>query len=287
MASDLAVFASDVAQGLHSDGGRGELDVWWLGQAGFLVRSGNRRIVIDPYLSNSLAKKYAGTRYPHRRMMRPPVEPQNLSPIDYVLVTHGHTDHLDPESIRPIAAANPDCTFVVPSAEKAKAIDRGAPEGRLATVDADDQMQLGAGLSLIAIPAAHEDLKRDGQGRHLFLGYALCFEEGPVLYHSGDCIPYAGLEDRLSKLGVDLALLPINGRDSVRLANGVPGNFSLEEAVALCDAARIPSMLGHHFGMFAENSVDLEEARNALAGLAHAARVVLSELDVRYRLSSG
>ena len=216
MAPSLAAFASDVLQGLHLDGDRGELDVWWLGQAGFLIRSGNKRVVIDPYLSNSLAKKYSGTRFPHQRMAPPPVEPQNLFPVDYIFVTHGHTDHMDPETLRPIAAANPNCTFVVPSAEKAKAADRGVPEGRLASIDANDRMRLDACLSLIAIPAAHEDLKRDAQGRHFFLGYALCVEERPVLYHSGDCIPYAGLSDRLSGLDIDLALLPINGRDSVR-----------------------------------------------------------------------
>jgi L-ascorbate metabolism protein UlaG (beta-lactamase superfamily) len=287
VAPNLAAFASDVLQGLHLDGGRGELDVWWLGQAGFLIRSGNKRIVIDPYLSDSLAKKYSGTRFPHQRMAPPPLEPQNLFPIDYVFVTHGHTDHMDPESLRPIAAANPNCTFVVPSAERGKAIDRGAPEAKLASIDANESMPLDAGLSLIAISAAHEDLKRDAQGRHLFLGYVLCLENGPVLYHSGDCIPYAGLNDHLSGLDIDLALLPINGRDAVRLANGVPGNFSLKEAIALCDAARIPLMLGHHFGMFAENDADLEEARRTLADLPHSVRVTLSELNIRYRLSIG
>ena len=252
-----------------------------------MIRFGSKRIVIDPYLSDSLAKKYSGTRFPHQRMVRAPVEPQNLFPIDYVFITHGHTDHMDPESLRPIAAANPNCTFVVPSAERGMAIDRGVPEAKLASIDANESMPLDAGLSLIAIPAAHEDLKRDAQGRHLFLGYALCVEKGPVVYHSGDCIPYPGLIDQLSGLVIDLALLPINGRDSVRLANGVPGNFSLKEAVELCDAAKIPLMLGHHFGMFAENTADLEEARRTLADLPHAARVALSELNIRYRLSIG
>jgi L-ascorbate metabolism protein UlaG (beta-lactamase superfamily) len=287
LASRLEAFASDIPQGLHSDGRRGELDFWWLGQAGFLIRFGSKRIVIDPYLSDSLAKKYSGTRFPHQRMMRVPVEPQNLFPIDYVFITHGHTDHMDPESLGPIATANPNCTFVVPEAEKAKAIDRGVPTRRLASIDASDRMRLDAGLSLIAIPAAHEDLNRDAQGRHFFLGYVLRVEKGPVLYHSGDCIPYAGLNDHLSGLDIDLALLPINGRDSARLANGVPGNFSLKEAVELCDAANIPLMLGHHFGMFAENNADLEEARRTLTDLPHAARVALSELNTRYRLSIG
>jgi len=46
----------------------------WLGQAGFALRHTNHRLLIDPYLSDYLAHKYAGTDFPHVRMMPPPVE---------------------------------------------------------------------------------------------------------------------------------------------------------------------------------------------------------------------
>ena len=51
---------------------------------------------------------------------------------------------------------------------------------------------------------------------------------------------------------VDLALLPINGR-----GKGVPGNFTFDEAVQLCQIAEIPYLIPHHFGMFAFNTADL------------------------------
>ena len=42
--------------------------LWWLGQSGFLLQWKGKRILIDPYLSDSLTKKYAATDKPHTRM---------------------------------------------------------------------------------------------------------------------------------------------------------------------------------------------------------------------------
>ena len=53
-----------------------------------------------------------------------------------------------------------------------------------------------------------------------------------------------------------MALLPVNGRDAHRLAHGVPGNFDFAEAVELCAAAGIATLVPHHWGMFAFNTVD-------------------------------
>jgi len=284
LASRLEVSTDPLRTGLVADGDADRVDIWWLGQAGFLLRSGAKRIVVDPYLSDSLARKYAGSRYPHRRMTPAPIAPVNLTPIDYVLVTHGHTDHMDPETLAPIAASNPACRFVVPAAEAQKAIDRGAPGDRLIAIDADERVALEPDLALIAVAAAHEEFKRDAAGRHFFLGYALCFRDRLTLYHSGDCVPYAGLDRTLARLNIDLALLPINGRDAVRLANGAPGNFTLREALALCDEAGIANMIGHHFGMFAENTVTVADARKVLAEAPHAVRATLAEIDGGYRL---
>ena len=46
----------------------------WLGQAGFALRHAHHRLLIDPYLSDHLARKYAGTEFPHTRMMPAPLE---------------------------------------------------------------------------------------------------------------------------------------------------------------------------------------------------------------------
>ena len=51
----------------------------WLGQAGFVLRLGGHTVVIDPYLSDSLAAKYAGTLFEHNRAFSPPVDPTELT----------------------------------------------------------------------------------------------------------------------------------------------------------------------------------------------------------------
>src|SRR4029079_17623395 len=88
----------------------GEVDaatdaLWWLGQSGFLLKRGGRFLLVDPYLSDSLTKKYAATDTPHVRMSRRVVAPERLGFVDVVLATHGHTDHLDPETLPHVGGA--------------------------------------------------------------------------------------------------------------------------------------------------------------------------------------
>lgn len=248
--------------------------VWWLGQAGFLVAQGGLRIVIDAYLSDSLAEKYRGTRFPHTRMMPPPVAPGALTGIDWVLCTHGHTDHMDPGTIPALLAANPSSRVLAPRAEAARAIDRGVAPERLVLIDVGETVDLG-GVRVTATPSAHEAMTRTEAG-YLYLGYVLS-GGGVTLWHSGDTIPWEGQAEWLAPFRVDLALLPVNGRDALRAANGVPGNLTLAEAVALSDAIGARAMIAHHFGLFDFNTLDPEEGRKQLAALPHRAEVMLAE----------
>jgi L-ascorbate metabolism protein UlaG (beta-lactamase superfamily) len=127
-----------------------------------------------------------------------------------------------------------------------------------------------------AIPAAHEELTRNAASQHHFLGYMLSLD-GAVIYHSGDCIPYAGLDQDVRAHAPDLALLPINGR-----GKGVAGNFTLDEAIQLSETAGIASVIAHHFGMFAFNTVDPVWARTEIAAMKPRAQVMLAETGVRY-----
>ena len=78
--------------------------IWWLGQSGFLIGHEGRHLLVDPYLSDSLTAKYEGTETPHVRMHPHVVAPEQLAFVDVVLSTHGHTDHLDGETLRAIGA---------------------------------------------------------------------------------------------------------------------------------------------------------------------------------------
>lgn len=242
----------------------GEPALVWLGQAGFWCDTGRHRVLIDPYLSDSLARKYAGQRHDHRRMMPPPILPETLPRPDIVLVTHAHTDHMDPDTLGPLARRFPDLVFVVPAARAEIAAARIGPAARLLTVDAGDTITPLAGLTLTVLPAAHETRERDALGRHVFLGYGIRTDT-LCLYHSGDTIPFDGLVPALRALAPDIALLPVNGRDAARLAAGIPGNFTLDEAVATARAADVPFLVPHHFGMFAFNTCDAAQIARAAA----------------------
>ncbi|MDC7228315.1 MAG: MBL fold metallo-hydrolase [Spirochaetales bacterium] len=233
----------------------GGLGLTWLGQAGFLVECGKTRLIIDAYLSDSLYDKYKDKKFPHKRMIPVPFAPTQLTDIDLVFCTHGHTDHMDPGTLPHLAAANPGGRFVVPASEKAKAVERGVPADRLIGLDAEGSLfdNAKSGIVVRAIASAHEELATDSEGRSLYLGYVvdIC---GQRLYHSGDCIPYTGLAEALKKLHIDVALLPVNGRDDYRKSNGVPGNFTVAEAAELCVNSGIKTIIPHHFGMFDFNT---------------------------------
>jgi hypothetical protein len=66
-------FEGPLAQRLTAAASSMGITLYWLGQAGFVIQAGGgRRLIIDPYLSDTLAEKYEGTATPHKRMARPP-----------------------------------------------------------------------------------------------------------------------------------------------------------------------------------------------------------------------
>lgn len=262
----------------------GQAVLHWLGQAGFLIETENLRIVIDAYLSDSLAVKYKGREFPHIRMSPPPVDPGHLRDIDFVFSSHAHTDHMDPETIAPLASANPRCTFIVPAAEIPTALGRGVPRDRLVPMDDGDEVLLIPGSRVTALASAHEEREKDALGRDRFLGYVFDFD-GLVLYHSGDCVPFPELGTKLARLKPGIFLLPVNGRDSTRSSKGILGNFTLGEAIGLASDLNASFLIGHHFGLFDFNTIDTEKARAAMAGSPESGRldIRLASPSVEYR----
>ena len=263
----------------------GAISFYWLGQAGFVLNTANWQLLIDPYLSDSLARKYAGKSLAHVRMMEPPLRVEEVSRLDFVLCTHRHGDHMDPETIRCLAEKHSQCQFVVPAPERDYMLSLGVAPDRLIGAVAEEQITLAADLKVLPLPAAHERFKQDALWRHHYLGFLLSAANHRI-YHSGDCIPFAGLASRLRELTCEVGLLPVNGRDKFRESQGIPGNFTLEEAIQLCAEAEIKTMIAHHYGMFEFNTVATESIDQAATKVSRFVRVMRARTAVRYSISS-
>lgn len=240
----------------------GHLQLWWLGQSGYLVHWRGESLLIDPYLSDSLTEKYAGTEKPHVRMTEQVIEPERLDFVRGVSSSHNHTDHLDGATLKPLLRVNPGISVVVPAANVQFAADRleVAPE-RLTPARVGERMRIDP-FAFNAVPAAHEELEQDEEGCFTHVGYVI--EAGPwTVYHSGDTVRYQGMAERLKQFDIDIALLPINGADPER---GVPGNLSGSEAAQLAVDIGTRIVIPCHYEMFEFNTVSPDEFAEA-AGL--------------------
>ena len=103
------------------------------------------------------------------------------------------------------------------------------------------------------LPAKHEEFDEHPELGYPYLGYVLRLG-GVTVYNAGDTIAYPGLVERLAPLAIDLAFLPINGRDFFRTSAGTIGNMDYREAAELAIAADIQTIVPVHYGMFAHNS---------------------------------
>ncbi len=217
----------------------GTAAVWYLGQESVVWKAGGATVWIDPYLSPS-----QGRRYP------PLCAPGDVTEADLVLVTHEHLDHLDPATCAGIAQAAPQARFVAPPACGPLLLEAGVPAGRVATPRTGEPLQFGP-WRVTAVPAAHEQVDWTAERGHRFVGYvAEC--DGLACYHAGDT---TACDELLAALlpwvgRLDLAMLPINGRDYFRLAANCIGNFTFREAaevaVRLDPALTVPL----HYDLF-------------------------------------
>ena len=201
--------------------------VWWLGQSGFLIGSEGRHLLVDPYLSDSLTAKYEGTDTPHVRLTARVVAPERLAFVDVVLSTHGHTDHLDAETLQAIGAP-----VVAPTGIVELARERSG--GEVTGISEGETVEVG-GFRVTAVPAEHP-------GDHC-LGYVIGAGERRI-YHSGDT---TWVDPGVR--GVDVAFLPINGK---------LGNLDGPEAARLAQTVEAALAVPCHYDMFEFNTASPE-----------------------------
>lgn len=235
-----------------------ELYCWWLGQSGFLVQYQGKRLLLDPYLSNSLTLKYASTDKPHERISELVIDPAKLPRIDLVTSSHNHTDHLDAATLKPILENSPACKLIIPEANRDFVAERLHIEKTLPIGLNDGETYQDETFKITAIPAAHNTIDRNESGQCHYLGYFITVG-GIRIYHSGDTLYYAEMEKLICDFAPHVALLPINGNLASRK---VAGNLNAEESVDLAKSCNIPYVIPCHYDLFAFNTADVNEFIN-------------------------
>lgn len=261
------------------------LHVWWLGQSGFLVQWAGQRLLFDPYLSDSLTKKYAQTDKPHVRMTERCVDPGQLTGLSRVTASHVHTDHLDGETLVPLARANPGFRLYLPHPVIAEAKKRlGDAQVALCPIGDHDSYHED-GWELHGVVAKHDEVLRDEHGNCHCTGFLV--KCGPfTIYHSGDTLWHDDIVKVLRENRCDLAFLPINGHKPERR---VAGNLNGSEAAALAKAGNVRLVVPCHFEMFEFNTEPPDEFIQACARLEQSCQVLRcgEKLEMRARRGAG
>lgn len=213
------------------------------------------------------------------RLLAPPFPPSEARGLDLIAFTHEHGDHMDLEALPDLAKASPNSSFIAPSPCIELLIQAGVSGERVVGMQ-PDQPVMSRGIAVHALPARHALKagdpytfgKETANGMVRFLGYV--FRVGDVaVYHAGDTLDYEGLADALRTLRVDIALLPINGRDPDRESHGIAGNLDPEEAASLAMRSGVDVVIPTHYDMFEANPGYPEE-------LVRAVRVKKASLKV-------
>lgn len=179
-ATTLADLATPPATGLR---------VTWLGHSSVLVEIDGRRVLFDPVWGERCSPfAFAGPK----RLHPVPLPLASLGPVDAVVISHDHYDHLDLPTIK--ALAGTDTVFAVPLGVGAHLERWGVPLDRIHELDWNETARI-AGIGLAATPARHFCGRGIRNQQHtLWASWAVAGPEHRV-YHSGDTGYFSGFQD--------------------------------------------------------------------------------------------
>ena len=227
----------------------------FLGQVGYRLDIGGCIIYIDPYLSNSVHEKENPDLV---RLIPIPIIPSEVEDANYVLITHGHRDHCDEETLIPLANASPACKFVVPVNVGNYLIKIGLAKERIINIK-ESFIDLSNKIKLYIVPAAHPKIELNKEGGWSCVGYVIEYQN-KRLYHAGDTSVHEELIYKLKEIGkIDIGFIPVNECNYYREKNGIIGNMSVRDAFMFAEEIGVSIFVPTHWDMFTVNQVYREE----------------------------
>ncbi len=194
----------------------------FLGQSGYVLKSENSEIIIDPYLSDIV------NRVANRPRTLPiPIKPQDIA-CDALICTHNHLDHLDPDTINDI---NNELFFITTNEGKNVLAEMG--KNNVKTLNVGERITVGD----FEITAVFAD--------HTVEAFGLIVKvEDKTLYFSGDTLYNEKLFD-IAQYTPDFTFICINGK---------LGNMNVDEALTVANKIGAKVNIPNHYDMFASNS---------------------------------
>ena len=214
------------------------MKITWLGQAGWLFETADKKILIDPYLSNSVAE----------------IQPQNYRRVyidesffkitpDIIVITHNHADHLDKATLCHYLKENSSVTVLAPNGSWQELRKFGGLKNNYVLFNSGTTWTEEFAC-FFAVKAEHSDENAIG---------VIITIEGKNYYITGDTLYNEGVFQSLPKKEIEMLFLPING---------VGNNMNVFDAQKFAERVNAKHVVPMHIGMFDDLNFDMFDMRN-------------------------
>ncbi len=222
-----------------------ELVVTLINHATVLIQTNGLNIITDPiYAKRASPFSFVGPQ----RYANPGVGFSDLPPIDVILISHNHYDHMDLVTLKKLAERD-DPEVIVPLANKELLARHGITN--VTELDWWESAELTPGFTVVCVPAQHFSARAiSDRNKTLWSGYVIRPAVNRDIYFAGDTGlgPYVDQIAERFPSGFQLGLLPIGAFKPERFMHEV--HISPDEAFAIQERLNIKDVVAIHFGTF-------------------------------------
>jgi L-ascorbate metabolism protein UlaG (beta-lactamase superfamily) len=244
---------------------RDELGITFIGHSSFLLQIAGRKVLVDPVFSKRLILL--------RRQRHPGISVKELPPIDLVLLTHAHMDHLDLASLRRVIRTTRRLSGRSPEVVVPRGVEDLVEGLGFSAIHRLEWWESTAvqGLKITMTPCRHWGARIFRDTHRGYGGYVI-EAAGQSIYHSGDTAYFDGFREIGKRLHPQIALLPIGAYfpDTYRSVHTSP-----EEAVRGFVELGAEQMIPMHYGTFRLGREPMDEPVKRLT--AEAARLNIKD----------